>query len=125
MNIVKKILNKHNLQLNMNAQAVIAAKNCFELANWFKNLYEQNKSDNDTDFHYSQKSQTPSKIADENLNNLSNYRSLSRATSSEKKDKNKIKKLGRMTSGFVGFNNFDSELTYKLFSTNRQKTQQL
>lgn len=30
-----------------------------------------------------------------------------------------------MTSGFVGFNNFDSELTYKLFSTNRQKTQQL
>ncbi len=29
MNIVKKILNKHNLQLNMNVLAIIAAKNCF------------------------------------------------------------------------------------------------
>lgn len=48
MNIVKKVLNKHNLQLNMNVQTVIASKNCFELANWFKNLYDQNKSDSDT-----------------------------------------------------------------------------
>lgn len=48
MNIVKKVLNKHNLQLNMNVQQIVLTKNCFELANWFKNLYDQNKSDKDT-----------------------------------------------------------------------------
>ena len=29
MNIVKKVLNKHNLQLNMNVQAIVLSKNCF------------------------------------------------------------------------------------------------
>lgn len=63
MNTIKKVLNKHNLQFNMNVSMIIASKNCFQLANWFKNLYQQNKSDKDTEFHYSEKSsQTPSKI---------------------------------------------------------------
>lgn len=131
MNIVKKILNKYNLQLNMNVQALVTSKNCFEFANWFRNLYEQNKSDNDTEFHYSEKSYTPAKVIDEI--NISNYKVLSRATSSDKKNKGvtNIKKLGRVTSGFIGINKdhklgytlkvsapFDSELTYQLFSSN-------
>ncbi len=139
MNVVKKVLNKHNLQLNMNVQAIVLSKNCFQLANWFKNLYEQNKSDKDTDFHYSEKSHTPSKIVDE-ISRISNYKSLSRATSTDKKasnnfQSNNIKKLGRVTSGFVGLTNktekftytikvpkdvFESELTYQLFSNGRQ-----
>lgn len=61
MNIVKKVLNKHNLQLNMNVQQIVLTKNCFELANWFKNLYDQNKSDKDTQFHASEKSKSPDK----------------------------------------------------------------
>lgn len=62
MNFVKKTLNKHGLQLNMNVQQIVASKNCFELANWFRNLYDQNKSDNDTEFHYSERNDTPSKF---------------------------------------------------------------
>jgi hypothetical protein len=37
-----------------------------------------------------------------------NYKSLSRATSSDKKNSNKIKKLGRVTSGFIGIKKTDN-----------------
>lgn len=102
MNIVQKVLNKHNLQLNLNVQSIVTSKNCFELANWFKNLYDQNKSDNDTEFNYSEKSKTPSKIMEEIPISISNYKSLPRAISSNNKKDNSQKKLGRVTSGFIG-----------------------
>lgn len=104
MNIVQKVLNKHNLQLNLNVQSIVTSKNCFELANWFKNLYDQNKSDKDTEFNYSEKSRTPSKIMEEIPVSIANYKTLSRAISSNKKKDNSSKKLGRVTSGFIGVN---------------------
>ena len=52
MNVVKRILNKHNLLMNMDVSAIVDSKNCFEFANWFKNLYDQNKSEKDDEFVY-------------------------------------------------------------------------
>lgn len=43
LKVLKKILNKHNLQRDMDPNSISQTKNCFEMANWFKNLYEQNK----------------------------------------------------------------------------------
>lgn len=40
LNIIKKILNKYGLQLNLNINSVLSSKNCFEFANWVKNLVD-------------------------------------------------------------------------------------
>jgi len=40
LTLMKKILNKHGLQLNLNINTVLTSKNNFELAKWFKNLID-------------------------------------------------------------------------------------
>jgi hypothetical protein len=40
MQMVKKMLNKYKLQMNLNISEIIKTKNCFDLLNWFKNLYD-------------------------------------------------------------------------------------
>ena len=82
LNLVKKILNKSSLQLNMNVAEVVRSKNSFELANWFRNLYDLNKVDNDDEFAYSQKSYTPSKVGTASYKSPM-HRNISRATSSD------------------------------------------
>lgn len=40
LNLMKKVLNKRGLQLNINVQTVLTSKNNFELAKWFRGLCE-------------------------------------------------------------------------------------
>ena len=40
LNLMKKVLNKRGLQLNINVQTVLTSKNNFELARWFRGLCE-------------------------------------------------------------------------------------
>lgn len=90
---MKKILNKFGHQLNLNVLEVVESKNCFELASWFKNLYDHNKEDNDEEFAYSQKSFTPSKLG------ATTYRSpaskLPRATSSNIRREDRFRTLAQ------------------------------
>ena len=93
LNLVKRILNRYNLQFNMNVSEIVKAKNCFELANWFKNLYDLNKEHNDDEFHYSLKSFTPSKVGSISYKSPA-PKSMSRATSSDvKKGKSNVKSI--------------------------------
>lgn len=38
---VKKLLNKHGLQLNLNVEKILNSKNNFDLAKWFKALIDR------------------------------------------------------------------------------------
>jgi len=38
---MKKVLNKHGLQLNLNVNDILHSKNNYELAKWFKALIDR------------------------------------------------------------------------------------
>jgi hypothetical protein len=40
LNLMKKVLNRRGLQLNLNVQTVLASKNNFELAKWVRTLMD-------------------------------------------------------------------------------------
>lgn len=44
LNLMKKVLNKRGLQLNLNIQTVLTSKNNFELAKWYKSLFDANSN---------------------------------------------------------------------------------
>jgi hypothetical protein len=41
LNQMKRVLNRHGLQLNLNVNEVLGSKNNYELAKWFKALIDR------------------------------------------------------------------------------------
>ena len=94
----------------MDVPSLVSSKNCFQFANWFKNLYDQNKGDKEDEFVYAEKNFTPSKTNSSFKYNSPVLKNILRATSSDavcRSDKSKSMKKNEI---YKQFDNSDKSM---------------